>query len=124
MNQRTTGMNRTVLKNEATGKTEVIYESRRTSIQYWVAVIAQIVGIAVVVFAAVRFGVVAESRHVIEKEIQPPSGIIYMGVEKCVRESIGPIKDNMIKMDTRQEMIQEDIGEIKDAVKEIAKNGS
>jgi hypothetical protein len=117
-------MNRTVLKNDATGKIETIYETRRTSFQYWVTVAAQLIGIAVVVFAAVRFGVMAESKQVIEHEMQPPTGIIYMGVEKCVREEMEPIKENMIKMDTRQEAIQDDIGEIKDAVKEIAKNGT
>ena len=117
-------MNRTVLKNEVTGATEVIYEERRTSCQFWIALMAQLAAIAVVVFAAAKFGMVVESKQVIEDELQPPSGMIYMGVEKCIRDELEPMKLQDIRMETRQETIMEDIGEIKTAVKEIAENGS
>ena len=118
------GVNRTVIKNQATGATEVIYEQRRTSFQFWITIIAQLVGIAVVVFAAARFGVVVESKQVIEDEMLPPIGLIYMGVERCVKEEMEPLKENYLRMNFRQKTIMEDISEIKTAVQEIAENNN
>jgi hypothetical protein len=116
------GTSRTIIKDQETGKTEVVYECRRTSLQYWVTIIGSIIGIAVVVFAAARFGVVIEAKQAIEYEMQPPTGLIFMGVEKCVKEELEPLKEQAIIMNVRQEMIVGDIGEIKDAIKEIARN--
>ena len=116
-------MNRTVLRNEMTGANEVIYESRRTSFQFWVTIVTQMLVIAGVVFGAVKFGLRAETREAIEHELSPPNGVIHMSVEKCVKEEIEPMKNKVLIMDVRQKNIADDIGEIKTAVKEIAKNG-
>lgn len=113
-----------MMKNQETGATEVIYEQTRTSFQFWVGLLAQLTVIAVVVFAAAKFGVVVESKQVIEDELQPPSGIIYMGVEKCIRDELEPMKLQDARMEVRQETIMDDIGDIKISIKEIAKNGS
>ena len=124
------GTNRTVLKNEVTGATEVIYESRKTSFQFWVTLLAQLTVIAVVVFAAAKFGVVVESKQVIVDELQPPTGVIFTGIEREVKKELVPLQEQAHQMDKSIALIADDVGdivedidEIKTAVKEIAKNG-
>jgi hypothetical protein len=85
--------------------------------------VAQLIAISVVVFAAAKFGVVVESKQVIKEELRPPNGMIFMGVERCVKEELEPLKTQATIMDVRQQGMVTDINEIKIAVKEIASNG-
>lgn len=112
------------MKNQATGATEVIYEQRSTSFQHWIGLIAKILAIAVVVFGAARLGLRTETKEIITHEMAPPSGIIYMGIDKHVSDELEPIKIQASGRDVRQQTIMEDINDIKIAVKEIAENGS
>lgn len=112
------------MKNQATGATEVIYEQRSTSFQHWIGLIAKILAIAVVVFGAARLGLKTETKEIITHEMAPPSGIIYMGIDKHVSDELEPIKIQASGRDVRQQTIMEDINDIKIAVKEIAENGS
>lgn len=112
------------MKNQATGATEVIYEQRSTSFQHWIGLIAKILAIAVVVFGAARLGLKTETKEIITHEMAPPSGIIYMGIDKHVSDELEPLVAQGIRVETRQETIMGDISDIKVSIKEIAKNGS
>lgn len=90
----------------------------------------QILTIGGVVFGAVRFGLVSETRATIKTEMQE-GGIIKGGMEKCVHEHITPINDNINSLEkeiiinkTIQKEIRDDIKEIKDDVKDIKRDGT
>jgi hypothetical protein len=123
-------MNRTVLVNEETGKTEVIYESRKTSLQFWITLVAEMITIGAVVFGAARVGLQTETKKVIQEELKPPTGVIYSGVTDCVRTQIEPVQEDInnienkvIVNETVAKEIRSDVKEIKDDVKAMRRNG-
>lgn len=120
MNQRAMGVNRTVIRDSSTGKSQVIYESRRTALSVFLTILGQIIAIAVIMFSVVKFGVRHESEQVIRKEIKAPDGLIHQSIERCIRESVEPIKTQVITIDVRQQEIGKDVKEIK----EMIRNGS
>ena len=119
-----------MLKNPQTGKTEVVYENRKTSIQFWLSTLLQVIAIGTVVFAAARFGLVVETKAVIEEELLP-TGVIYERMEDCVEDHIMPFQEEIQKLEhtsiiqsTIQLEIRDDIKEIKESVKEIQRDGT
>lgn len=94
LNQRATGINRTILKNPETGETEVLYESRRTALQFWLNVAVQVIVLVGAVFGAVKIGVKDASREVIKTELES-GGIIHLQMQECVEEHIIPLKTQL-----------------------------
>jgi len=115
---------RTVEKNETTGKHELIYSTRRTSLTHWLTIAAQLIAISVVVVAAVQFGVEQKVDDIITNELRRPDGKIYVAMEAhrttCrVDEVIFPMQKNILEC---QILIKESRDDIKD-IKEMLKNG-
>lgn len=122
MERRQTGRRKIEYKGDD-GDTHTIYETRQTPLEQVIRIIGGLLTIAGVAFAVVRFGINYRVEEGIKEELQPPAGIIYTGIESEVHKHRAADQEQIIRIDERQIAIQEDISEIKTAVKEIAENG-
>ena len=77
-----------------------------------VALIIGLLTIAGVVFAAARIGVSTETSKQIEKELMKPDGAIYQKVDHMMHEHIGNIEKQLVRVETRQESVREQLDRI------------